>query len=122
MAFSGTWGVSRCCKKPNEFLPYNSDKLYVFDITGYNYQQTPIWYDLTGKELTPVQLRSFPEMLLMRWMFYKDDPQCKSKAWFIKTMDDIFPTITETISNKRLDVRRIFSIGGETVWRAELRD
>lgn len=114
MSFSGTWGSKLCCQKESKFLPYPIEKLYIFDVMGFTYSSLPKWYDELSRQMTPLQLRAFPEMLLYRWLFYKGRPQ---NTWYLKTSEDVFPTIIDRATNTLMLVKRVDRIGGLTLWK-----
>ncbi len=121
MSFNGQWKRYGCCPNNQAELPAPSQNIAIFELTGYNYRAIPEWFDSSGQKMIPLQFSVLYDQLYYRWTFYKKaNDQCgKNFVYHLSTSDDIFPTIVDGVTGKKLDVKRVARHNGYTNWRVE---
>ena len=118
MAFTGDNRISRCCGHgPNYNIPSPPQNLLIFELTGYNYRTLPEWFDETGQKMMSLQSGVEYDKLRYIWSFYKKEGEVENEIYHLSTSDDIFPTIYEEITGRKMKVKRISRHNGYTSWR-----
>lgn len=116
MSFHGQWRRYGCCPFDEDDIPGPTQNLVIFEMTGYNYRAIPEWFDAAGQKLIPLQFSVLYSKLYYRWTFYKSRPTALQDGFLLSTSDDIFPTIVEFVTKKRMHVQRLGRHNGYTRW------
>ena len=109
MSLSGILKRLRCCPSPKKDIQHN-DSIQILEVTGYNYRGIPQWFDTYGKRLIPIQFDIYN--LRYRWTFYR----YTDGGYYLITTESVTPTVMDVKYGKELDVRRVDTYGGYTVW------
>ncbi len=115
MAFNSVWKRYACCPENQSDLPAPIENLVVFELSGYNYQTIPEWFDEHKNKMIPLQSSADTRALWYKFVFYKTIPP-ESTFYFLSTYDDIMPVIIDGISGNRYNVQRFERHNGYTVW------
>ena len=105
-----------CCMLEQANLPQSPPNLVTFYVSGFYYRTLPEWYDSTGASLIPLQFSILQEELVYKYAFYKPAGDICDMLWFMNTSDDIFPTIYEWVTQREMNVKRVFRYNGYTTW------
>lgn len=94
--------------------PLNPSYIVCFVVSGYNYKKEPLWRTECDF-IRPIVKQINANTLSSRWIFRKKDN--KSAVWYFVTLEDIFPTVYEEITNTYCMVSRVNRISGRTLWK-----
>lgn len=117
MAFTGKLPNARCCHSTvYDNIPAPPQNLAIFELSGYNYRTIPVWFDQTGQRMMNLQFSMDYKNLMYRWIFYRKEGDLCDSVFHLSTSDDIFPTIFEVTSGKKMKVKRMSRHNGYTSW------
>jgi len=130
MAFTGSAPTNKCCGRDPEYnIPTLPQNLMIFEVMGYNYRTVPVWLDEEGQNLTHLQFSREYHELKYTWKFYnKGGLSCGGggitdrgvgdpSVYYLSTSDDIFPTIYEKVTERKMKVERTAQHDGYTLWK-----
>lgn len=115
MSFSSVWTKSTCPQNIRNIKPRYPNS-YEIHVTGYLYGSVPIFFDLYGRTLTPIQSIQDSESLTYRFIFSKWSNRLS--PILMRTSEDVYPVVYVVFNNlkRKVFVSRFSKINSKYIW------